>query len=521
MRDLVLDFVSRMTGGNGPVAALCRRTMLGLEEEGDVCIGLDAAEEDLLRTAPDVASFAGDGTAPADVRTPFVVQDGLLYTRRNWYYERLVLERLAALNRPLESAPVVFPADTALRPEQRDAVRAMCANRFSILTGGPGTGKTFTIAAAVDIVRRREPGLRLGLAAPTGKARQRMAESMARTGMADVPEASTIHAMLGPAPDFVTFRHNRGNPLPFDWIVVDEASMVDLPLLAKLLDAVPDDCRITFAGDADQLASVERGRVFADLCARPGLPVSRLARSERFPPGGEIARLAAAINGKSAGGADEAMAILRAPGGVASFTDLSGVEKAFRPGTWPGFAEAVRRGYAAFAACRDAASALAHLEDFRVLCALRHGPFGSEKVAAWIRRTLPDDAPVPVMVARNDRTLDVNNGDVGVVMPGDRRTLLLPGRKEGEIRPVRLELLPETECAFASTVHKAQGSQFTDVAVVLPTTGESPLLTCEILYTAVTRTEKSVAVFGGEPAVRACCGRPISRRSGLVPPAPR
>ncbi len=519
MKDLVLDFVTRMTGGNEPVAALCRRTMLGLEEEGDVCIELDAEGEDLLRTAPDAVAFAGDGTEPADVRAPFVVQNGLLYTRRNWYYERLVLERLAALNRPLASAPVEFPADTKLRREQQDAVRAMCANRFSILTGGPGTGKTFTIAAAVDIVRRREPGLRLGLAAPTGKARQRMSESMEKSGMADVPEASTIHAMLGPTPEFVTFKHNRGNPLPFDWIVVDEASMVDLPLLAKLLDAVPDDCRITFAGDADQLASVERGRVFADLCARPGLPVSRLARSERFPPGGEIARLAAAINGKSVEGGEEAMELLRAPGGVTSFTDLSDVEKVFRPNTWPGFADVVRDGYAEFAACRDAASALAHLEDFRVLCALRHGPFGSEKIASWIRRTLSKNAPVPMMITQNDRTLDVNNGDVGVVMPGDRKTLCLPGRKKGEtIRTIRLELLPETECAFASTVHKAQGSQFRDVAVVLPTTGDSPLLTCEILYTAVTRTEKSVAIFGGEPAVRACCERSIRRRSGLVPP---
>ena len=195
------------------------------------------------------------------------------------------------------------------------------------------------------------------------------------------------------------------------------------------------------------------------------------------------------------------------------------VEKVFRPNTWPGFADVVRDGYAEFAACRDAASALAHLEDFRVLCALRHGPFGSEKIASWIRRTLSKNAPVPMMITQNDRTLDVNNGDVGVVMPGDRKTLCLPGRKKGEtIRTIRLELLPETECAFASTVHKAQGSQFRDVAVVLPTTGDSPLLTCEILYTAVTRTEKSVAIFGGEPAVRACCERSIRRRSGLVPP---
>ena len=212
------------------------------------------------------------------------------------------------------------------------------------------------------------------------------------------------------------------------------------------------------------------------------------------------------------------MELLRAPGGVTSFTDLSGVERVFRPETWPGFADAVRGGYAAFAACRDAASALAHLEDFRVLCALRHGPFGSEKIASWIRRTLSKNAPVPMMITRNDRTLDVNNGDVGVVMPGDRKILRLPGRKEGEIRSVRLELLPETECAFASTVHKAQGYQFTDVAGVLPTTGDSPLLTCEILYTSVTRTERSVALFGGEPAVRACCERSIRRRSGLVPP---
>ena len=560
MKDAVLDFVGRMTGGREDVAELCAATLGGLEE-GDVCLALDAERAALLASVPGVASFAAADTPSGAVRTPFVVGPdpgggaGLLYTRRNWVYERRVRDWiLGRIGAPPADSVAALPDDpfyAGLRDEQKAAVLAMCNSRFSILTGGPGTGKTFTIARAVKFVLDRRPGLRLWLAAPTGKAKARMAESLEKAvkdlGF-DVPQASTVHSLLGPNHDFVTFKHDRKNPLSLDWLVVDEASMVDLPLMAKLLDALPESCRLTLVGDANQLASVERGRVFGDLCRFPGVPVSRLAQSERFPPDGDIAKLAAAVNAGTAEKADEAMAVLEGGSGVVSYADLATLPRddAFDPAKWPGFEDKVRAGFSTFAGGPNGQEdeptdpvefALAHLNDFRVLCALRHGPFGSEQVAKWIKKLLGKKCPVPMMVTKNDRGLEVENGDVGVVMPDDPKNLRLPGG-----RSVRLELLPDLELAFASTVHKAQGSEFDDVAIVLPPNpsgkksgkaappdGAAPveggeeenackLLTREILYTAITRTKQTVAVWGSAEAVRHCALNGISRRSGLVPP---
>ena len=509
MKDTARDFISRMTGGNETVAELCARTVGG-EDEGDVCLKLADSEEEELRGEPGVVTFADAETKPEAVKTPFVVYRQLLYTRRNWYYEWLVRDRLAALCNPTGLDDVDFPEGNTLRDEQKDAIRTMCGRQFSILTGGPGTGKTFTIANAVRIVREHEPTLRLGLAAPTGKAKARMMESMEQEKITDIPPATTIHMMLGSNPDLVTFRHNRAEPLPFDWVIIDEASMIDLPLMAKLLDAIPKGCRLTLAGDADQLASVERGRVFGDLCAMSWVPVSRLETSKRFPPGGPIAQLAAAVNGNRF---EDAMAILRADGDVA-FSDLVAAVP-FHPEKWPGFAALVRARFAEFAGADSVDNALAHLNDFRVLCALRHGPFGSEWVAEWIRKALGKNCPVPMMITRNNETLGVRNGDVGVILPNDPQTLHLPAANGGR-RTLRLELLPDTELAFASTVHKAQGSEFLDVAIVMPPAGENPLLTREILYTGITRTKGKVFLFAGEESVRRCCECGVERVTGLA-----
>ncbi len=554
MKDTVFDFISRMTGGgNKAVAELCAETV-GALEDGDVCREIDDEQRKLLEGFPDVASFVEDGTPPDTVRTPFVVADGLLYTRRNWVYERRVRDWiLRSIQTKMDNSVTELPNDpfyANLRSEQRDAVIAMCNSRFSILTGGPGTGKTFTISRAVKFIHDRRPDFRLGLAAPTGKAKARMMESMPTDMGFAIPQATTIHKLLESNYDLVTFKHNRDNPLAFDWLVVDEASMIDLPLMAKLVDAIPDSCRLTLAGDANQLASVERGCVFHDLCRFPDVAVSRLRESRRFPQDGDIAKLASAVNAGTDEKADEAMAILNGKSGFISYADLAGLSRdaAFDPAKWPGFADKVLAGFAAFAGGPDGKPeggkgepedpvefALAHLNDFRVLCALRHGPFGSEQIASWIKKELEKQrkkkCPVPLMITRNDRTLEVDNGDVGVVMPDDPKTLCLPGGKK-----VRLELLPDTELAFASTVHKSQGSEFEDVAIVLPpnsgkrkakagdkgeTEGEVEadsfrLLTREILYTAITRTKNTVAIWGSEDAIRHCAKHAIERVSGLV-----
>ncbi len=562
MKEAVYDFIRRMAGENEraeKVAKLCAETVGGLEE-GDVCLPLDEERHRLLKGVPDVAFFAEENTQPDSVRTPFVVAGGLLYTRRNWVYERRVRDWVAGRVAEKRTDEVTeLPDDpfyAKLNDEQRAAVTAMCNASFSILTGGPGTGKTFTIARAVKFINDRKPDSRLGLAAPTGKAKARMMDSLGdviKDLNIDIAPATTIHSLLRPNYDFVTFRHNRENPLPFDWLIVDEASMIGLPLMAKLVDAIPDSCRLTLVGDPDQLASVERGRVFGDLCRFPDVSISRLVKSERFPSDGIIAQLADAVNGKGEKQPKDALSLLKGGAKEVVYADLSGLAKegAFDPEKWPGFAKAVDRGFAAFAASfkfkispedrgkpdkpqTPVEEALAHLEDFRVLCALRHGPFGSERIARWIRKRLgknyPKGCPTPLMITQNDKTLEVENGDVGVVMPDNPKVLHLPGGKT-----VRLELLPGTELAFASTVHKAQGSDFKNVAIVLPPNPVKPktatdgkpeeekpeansfkLLTREILYTAITRTKGNVHLWASDDAIRHCAETPIRRVSGLV-----
>ena len=219
MKDTVFDFIFRMIGGDDKavdVAELCAATV-GALEEGDVCREIDEEQRELLKGFPDVVSFVEEGTSPDTVRTPFVVAEDLLYTRRNWVYERRVRDWIVrSIQTKMEDSVTELPNDpfyAGLRSEQRDAVNAMCNSRFSILTGGPGTGKTFTISRAVKFIHDRRPDFRLGLAAPTGKAKARMMESMPTDMGFAIPQATTIHKLLESNYDLVTFKHNRDNPL--------------------------------------------------------------------------------------------------------------------------------------------------------------------------------------------------------------------------------------------------------------------------------------------------------------------
>ena len=510
MKNAVKDLVLRMTGGNAAVAEICASTVSDVEE-GNVCCRVSEGDLKSLAAEPCVACFVDASSDAPCAETPFVVSGDLLYTRRNWLYERNVAKRIAAMAANVSADDVELPANdfySKLRDEQRAAVVAMCRAQFTILTGGPGTGKTHTIARAVKYLQDSNPEMRLALAAPTGKAAARMTESMAKAGIVSAP-ATTIHALLGSRHDLVSFHHGRENPLAADWLIIDEASMIGLPLMSKLLDALPEGCKLTLVGDVDQLASVERGRVFGDLCRMPGVSISRLRESTRFPPDGEIARIADAVNGNRP---DEVMSILKAGGGIVNYVSLDAA--AAQPGAWPGFTELCREKFARFAASRDAETALARLNDFRILCALREGPYGVERLNEFIKSRLGKSCPVPMMITQNDRLQAVSNGDVGVVMPDDARMLYLPG--EGKPRAIRLELLPATELAFATTIHKSQGSEFDDVAIVLPPDNANPLLTREILYTGITRTKGSVHIYAGDASIKACCQKTVERVTGLV-----
>ncbi|NMO91992.1 exodeoxyribonuclease V subunit alpha [Actinomycetospora sp. TBRC 11914] len=516
-------------------------------------------------------------TAPGG---PLRLDDGLLWLDRYRRQEDQVRDDLTA--RSVAAPPSVDPArlraaldrlfgDVGADDHQRLACAVATLRWTAVVAGGPGTGKTTTVARLLAVLRDQDPGLRIALAAPTGKAAARLGEAIGEERLPDAdrarvgtPEASTIHRLLGPRADTSSrFRHDRHRRLPHDVVVVDETSMVSLTLMARLLEAVRDDARVVFVGDPDQLASVEAGAVLGDLVSAPDLAgaaarddvlgaaldaagctsrpaangVVRLDRNYRN--NADIAALAAAIR---AGDADAALERLRGAASLefVEYDDAAALTER-EPAGLEGLREEVVSGareVAAAARTGDADTALEQAEEHRLLCAHRRGPYGVSRWAAQVERWLdradedgdvlvdPDRAAGaewwpgrPLLVTANDYDLGLYNGDTGVVVE-----LPTPG---GGTRPVAVfsrggtplqrspALLSGVQTVHAMTVHRAQGSQYARVSVLLPPP-ESPLLTRELLYTAVTRARTGVRVVGSAEAVRAAVERPVSRASGFA-----
>ncbi len=462
------------------------------------------------------------------------VEEGLVYLDRYWREEKQVCDDL--VGRLVETNDIPRDRlDAALAEhfpgpsyeEQRAAARTACTQATSVITGGPGTGKTTTIARLLGTLHAAGGRFSVALAAPTGKAAARMAQAVneearkpnfpkaTRDAVADVSGA-TIHRLLGWRPGTTSrFRHHRNNQLPHDVLVIDETSMVSLTLMARLLEALRPGARLVLVGDPDQLASVEAGAVLKDLVdgLGPASPaVASLSTSHRF--GGAITELAAATN---AGDADTAVSVLEAGGEVARIETP-------RPSTLPA---ALRLAAAADAGDRPAA--LAALDEHRLLCAHRSGPYGAghwnRQVEGWLKAELGIDwlphwyAGQPLLVTANDYGLGLFNGDTGVVVrsAGDRPGLLAlvaDGLSVGG-RELPLGRLADVVTAHAMTVHRSQGSQFDSVTLILPE-ADSPLLTRELFYTAVTRARHTVRVHGPVEAVRAAVSRRALRATGLA-----
>lgn len=466
--------------------------------------------------------------------------DRLLYLDRYWREEDQVCTNLVALSArgtspsSLPDVERLFPA--GLFDEQRRAAEIALSQPVTVLTGGPGTGKTTTVARLLALLAEHaelsgKPRLRIALAAPTGKAAARLSEAVAsevarldpvdQARLADVG-ATTLHALLGPRPDSaVRFRHNRSNRLPHEVIVVDETSMVSLTLMARLLEAMRPDARLILAGDADQLASVDAGAVLADLvdglAARPDTRVATLRTSHRF--GESIAELATAIRD---GDADAAMALLTAGGEHLEWLDtdtIDDVEQRLAALVVP-HALDVRQA----ALLDNAAQALASLDKHRLLCAHREGPHGvrhwNERIRRWVAERTGDSmwsewyAGRPIMVTANDYGLGVRNGDTGVVVVRDERLRAVIAAAAGPLE-FATSRLAEIDTLYAMTIHKSQGSQAAEVTVLMPAV-DSRLLTRELFYTAVTRAVSKVRVVGSEASVRAALDRRVVRASGLA-----
>ena len=467
-----------------------------------------------------------------------------LYLDRYWQEETQIGADL--LDRDRRPPPEVDVArmDAALHrlfeadaEGQAAAARAAVLRWTTVLAGGPGTGKTTTVARVLAVLAD-QPGAppRIALAAPTGKAAARLTEAVraetAELAPADRARlggltASTLHRLLGSLPRVRNrFRHNRDNRLPHDVVVVDEASMVSLTMMARLLEALRPDARLVLVGDPDQLASVEAGAVLADLAAgltalpdpAAALPdpqdrsrhgVVRLDRVWRF--GGAIADLAAAVR---AGADDDVLAVLTGGDPGVGF-GADGLREDV-----VGSAVAIR----AAAEAGDAAEALHRMEQHRLVCGHRAGPDG---VAGWTRLItgwLAEDAGLvaegewyvgrPLLVTANDYTVGLFNGDTGVVVRAQDGAIRAAFRRGDALVSFAPSRLAELLTVHAMTVHRSQGSQFDRVSVSLPAV-DSPLLTRELFYTGLTRARRFVRVIGSEEQVRAAVIRPAARATGL------
>ncbi len=563
---------ARVVGGLVPAAGDAARLAAALAAEataaGHVCVDLAAiAGTTVLDGAREVPSLdrllheleASPLVARPGGFAPLVLEGRRLYLHRYWHYECTLAAALiargdsagvqvdeAALKRALDR---LFPGEDATSDLQKLAAAIAGAQRLAVICGGPGTGKTATVARVLAVLSELAGNERIaiGLAAPTGKAAARLQAALAAQPQTAVAaqQAVTLHRLLGLATGSAP-RYHAGNPLSLDVVVVDEASMMDLALAAKLVQALPAHARLILLGDPDQLASVEAGAVLASIAGAAGpyspamgarilrltgqaVPVGtpasalsdsivRLERSYRFAPSSGIGRLAHAVR---AGDADAAIAALDA-----------GNEAGWQDGTPAALVDAMDAGFAPyFTAVRagaDARQCFVALARFRVLAAVRDGPFGVHALnrAVEQRLALHDPAVLhqrwypgrPVMVTRNDYALRLANGDVGIVM----RDAAAPGGivvafegPDGEIRRFAPARMPECETVYAMTVHKSQGSEFETVLLVLPSE-PAPVLSRELVYTGVTRARRRVAVLAQPETLKAAIGVQSRRDSALA-----
>ncbi len=482
---------------------------------------------------------------------PLVLDGVHLYLHRYWAYEvavaRDLLARASAPQPPTTSRDALreildryFGADDPSSPDlQRRAAEVALGSRLAVIAGGPGTGKTRTVArllAAIhDVAAVEERSVSVALAAPTGKAAARMTEAIhlaveqatlspAVDAVLRATEATTIHRLLGSLGG-LRFRHDRRNPLPHDVVVIDEMSMVSLPLMARLLDAVRPDARVVLVGDPFQLSSVEAGTVMSDIVGvnRSGPMADRvtvLQRVHRFTDDSGIAELATAV------GAGDAAGALRLLSG--SRDDLSWVRPDDRGamGRLLDSVSAAAIEVVRFGRAGEATRALDAASMIKVLCATRHRPQGlydwSDLIEARVVAEFPDVRRRrrwypgrPIMVTANDPLTKVSNGDVGLVVPepdGSGVSVAFP--TPGGVRRVPTSRLDSVETWWAMTIHKSQGSEFDHVVVSLPAAG-SPILSRELLYTAVTRGRFRVTLVATEEAFREAIAQPVARASGL------
>ena len=501
----------------------------------DLCAALDHGHSCLYSEFFDrLADYQSPIIVPVEQAlqhiAPLVLEDKRLYLYRYWWDEYRLAQAIKQLNRHIPST--LADADlqqlsVGTHPQQAQAIKVALQSGFTLITGGPGTGKTFTLVRILIALLQQNSQLTVALAAPTGKAAARMQEAL-RQSLAQLPVAQqllkalpqtafTLHRLLGMGhgtqPKF-----NAQQPLPYDLIIVDEASMIDLRMASQLLTAISPNARLILLGDANQLAAVEAGAVLAELNKAQTLSQSRvhLTQSQRF--GGQIGQLAEAV---CRGDTLTVTQLIEQSSDELNYAPLEQVES---------LAKKLFIGYQAFAQAlkskTDIVDLLKLFDDFRVLCAVREGSYGvnalNQRLSLLLQKELvQNEDPLavwyhgrPVMVTQNDYSLDVFNGDIGITLEEEDGFYVYFPARDIPTKRVSAARLAHSETALALTIHKSQGSEFKQVAVVLPKE-ESPILTRQLLYTGITRAKKQIQLWALKPILLKTIEQETKRASGL------
>ncbi len=589
LRSLDVQFARMVADETQPALMLAAAWVSAEAGEGHVCLPLGQFTESALFAGrhPDLArqlwAAAGepdwhsllpgfDAVGDGSTATPLVLHQQRLYLHRMWLSEgrvaRFILRQAACDFDPQRLRDAL---DRHFGREadnwQKIAAAVALTRQIAVISGGPGTGKTTTVARLLATLLELTTGsIRIRLAAPTGKAAARLTESLGKAlqklDVSDAEkqrfpaEATTLHRLLGAVPGSQRMRYHAANPLHLDLLVVDEASMVDLPMMASLIAALPPQARVIFLGDRDQLASVEAGAVLGDICrcAEAGYSIARaemltrltgciiegrdeagappvrdsiclLRKSYRFDASSGIGQLALAVN---AGDTRQLNKVFAAGFSDIERFSLSSSEEYQH--LLNHCVEGYRDYLVQLSQGAGSPQVLEAFSRFQLLCALREGPFGvlglNERIETSLQqKRLINRSPGaggkwyvgrPVMIARNDSALGLFNGDIGIAMNDDEGALKvffpLP---DGSIKAVQPSRLPPHDTAFAMTVHKSQGSEFDHTLLVLPNQF-TPVLTRELVYTAITRARQRLTLYADASVLNSAVKMQTQRRSGLV-----